>query len=256
MKTDSISGIGKELLKLYLAQPSTTVIAGVRDVNHPSVAELQTLLVGTGSRLIVLQLDSSSPTDAAAAVSRLQSDFGITKLDTVIANAGIGKYWGLTIDTPVKEVEEHFEVNSLGPFRLFQAVQALLFKASTPRFVVISTVLGSVELQQKMKIPDVAYGMSKAAVNFFTAKIHHENPHLIAFPIHPGYVQPEDLEDLETDHLSVDNRWVRTELGNSIAIAIGAKEASITLPESAAGVFKQVSNPNRSIEIDSDLTIF
>ncbi|KAJ5231651.1 uncharacterized protein N7469_006239 [Penicillium citrinum] len=214
--TGSNRGIGFELLKMYLAQPSTTVIAGVRDVNHPSAVELKTLPVGQGSRLIVIQLDSTSPTDAEAAVSRLQSDFGITKLDTVVANAGIGKYWGLVVDTPAKEVEEHFEVNSLGPFRLFQATQALLFKASTPRFVVISTVLGSVELQKSLKIPNVAYGMSKAAVNFFTAKIHHENPQLIAFPIHPG--------------------WVKTELGNSIAVAIGSKEASITLPESAAGI--------------------
>ncbi|KAJ5620584.1 hypothetical protein N7510_004568 [Penicillium lagena] len=214
--TGSNRGIGKELLNLYLSRPSTTVISGVRDVNHPSVAELQKLPVGPGSRLIVLQLDSSSPTDAGAAVSRLESEFGITKLDTVIANAGIGKFWGLTTETPVKEVEEHFEVNAVGPFRLFQAVQPLLFKASTPRFVVISTVLGSIELQKNMTVPDVAYGMSKAAVNFFTTKIHHENPQLIAFPIHPG--------------------WVKTELGNSIATAIGGTEAPVTLPDSAAGI--------------------
>ena len=191
-------GIGKELLKLYLAQPSTTVISGVRDVNHPSVAELQKLPVASGSRLVVLQLDSNSPTDAAVAVSRLQSEFSITKLDTVVANAGIGKYWGLTIDTPVKEVEDHFNVNSIGPFRLFQAVQPLLFKASTPRFVVISTVLGSMELQKNFTVPDVAYGMSKAAVNFFTSKIHHENPQLIAFPIHPGYVKSNASQKSDT----------------------------------------------------------
>jgi norsolorinic acid ketoreductase len=193
-----LSGIGKELLKLYLAQPSTTVISGVRDVDHPSVAELQELPVGPGSRLIVLQIDSSSPTDAAVAVSRLQSEFSITKLDTVVANAGIGKYWGLAVDTPVKEVEDHFTVNAVGPFRLFQAVQPLLFKASTPRFVVISTILGSIELQKNLSVPDVAYGMSKAAVNFFTSKIHHENPQLVAFPIHPGYVRSKASQEFDT----------------------------------------------------------
>ncbi|XHF98116.1 hypothetical protein AWENTII_001687 [Aspergillus wentii] len=51
--------------------------------------------------------------------------------------------------------------------------------------------------------------MSKAAVNFFTAKIHHENPRLIAFPIHPG--------------------WVKTELGNSIATAIGRQKLQLRL---------------------------
>lgn len=168
----------------------------------------------------------------------------------MIANAGIGKYWGLVVDTSVKEVEEHLEVNSLGPFRLFQATQALLFKAPTPRFVVISTVLGSVELQKNLKIPNVAYGMSKAAVNFFTGKNHHENPHLIAFPIHPGYVKSSKLKDVVSKCPCVDTRWVKTELGNSIAIAIGGKEASITLPESAAGVLKQVSNALKLLKHD------
>lgn len=151
------------------------------------------------------------------------------------------------VETPVKEVEEHFEVNSLGPFRLFQAVQTLLFKAAAPRFVVISTVLGSIELQKNLTVPDVAYGMSKAAVNFFTAKIHHENPQLIAFPIHPGYVSPQNFKHSNTEDPSLVRRWVKTELGNSIATAIGTKEAPVTLPDSAAGVFKQASNLEKSI---------
>jgi hypothetical protein len=36
------------------------------------------------------------------------------------------------------------------------------------------------------------------------------------------------------------DRWVKTELGNSIAAAIGMKEAPITEAQSAAGVFEQV----------------
>ena len=41
--------------------------------------------------------------------------------------------------------------------------------------------------------------------------------------------------------LIVDIRWVKTDLGNAIAVAIGMKEASITEEESAAGVLNQVS---------------
>lgn len=36
-------------------------------------------------------------------------------------------------------------------------------------------------------------------------------------------------------------RWVKTSLGNGIAAAIGMKEAPVTVEESAAGVFEQVS---------------
>jgi hypothetical protein len=37
-------------------------------------------------------------------------------------------------------------------------------------------------------------------------------------------------------------RWVVTDLGNAIALAIGMKKASITEEESAIGVFEQVSS--------------
>ncbi len=183
---DSSSGIGKELLKLYLAQPKTTVISAVRDVSHPSVQQLNSLPVADGSRHIIVKVDSKSLTDAKDAVQELQTRYGITKLDTVVANAGVGNYWGLTADTPISEVEEHFQVNSVGPFVLYLAVRSLLLASAKPRFVVLSTELGSMAMQKQRPIGDVAYGMSKAALNFFVAKVHHEEPSLIAFPIHPG----------------------------------------------------------------------
>jgi norsolorinic acid ketoreductase len=157
------------------------------------VGELQALPVGTDSRLIIVKLDSDSPTGATDAVEELQLKFGVSQLDTVIANAGIGKYWGPATQTPIHEVEEHFKINAVAPVRLFQAVQPLLFATSNPRFVVISTVLGSIALQKDFPVPDAAYGMSKIAVNFFVGKLHHENTQLTTFPIHPGYVECEGV---------------------------------------------------------------
>ena len=141
--------------------------------------------MGTNSRLVVVQIDSEVPSDAQRAVAELRASHGITKLDTVIANAGIGKFWGPVADTPVSEVDDHFRVNSAGPFVLYLATRTLLLESSQPRFVVISTELGSIAMQPERPIPDVAYGMSKAAVNFFVGKLHLEEPNLIAFPIHP-----------------------------------------------------------------------
>jgi norsolorinic acid ketoreductase len=173
-------------LKKYLAQPGKIVISGVRDEQHSTVNEIRKLPVAAGSRHIVVKLDSNSSTDAEAAVEKLQSQFGITKLDTVIANAGIGKHWDVIARTPISEVEDHFKTNSMGPVTLYLATRALLLAAPKPRFVVISTELGSIGMQGDRKIPDVAYGMSKAAVNFFVNKLHHEETGIISFPIHPG----------------------------------------------------------------------
>jgi norsolorinic acid ketoreductase len=173
-------------LKKYLAQPSKIVISAVRDEQHPTVNEIRQLPVAAGSRHIIVKIDSNSPADAETAVKKLQSHFGITKLDTVIANAGIGKHWDVIARTPIAEVEDHLKTNSVGPVSLYLATRSLLLESQKPRFVVISTVLGSIGLQGERKIPDVAYGMSKAAINFFVSKLHHEEPGIISFPIHPG----------------------------------------------------------------------
>jgi norsolorinic acid ketoreductase len=80
----------------------------------------------------------------------------------------------------------------VGVVSLFQEVYPLLGPApggASPKFVTISSSLASIELIGAEPVKGLTpYGMSKAALNFFTRTIHDENPELIAFPIHPGYV--------------------------------------------------------------------
>ncbi len=181
-------------MKLYLSRPNTTVIATVRDVNSPSVADLHNFTIASGSRLIVSKIDSSSATDANTAINELKSKYEISKLDTVIANAGLGEDWDRIKDANTAQAEKYFQVNAAGPMHLFYATLPLLSAASTPRFVLISSVFGSIELQSNLQQPDVVYGMSKAAANFFARKVHFEFPDLIAFPLHPGYVKVDFRE--------------------------------------------------------------
>ncbi|KAF5598613.1 short-chain dehydrogenase reductase SDR [Fusarium pseudocircinatum] len=131
-------GIGQGFVKTFLAQPSLTVIVGVRDPSHSTSKALQDLRVGKGSKLIIVKLDSSVPSDAAMAVATLKSEHGIRALDTVIANAGVASDGGLVRDTTVA-IKTHFEVNTIGPAVLFQAVINLLqaSKTGNPLFVAI-----------------------------------------------------------------------------------------------------------------------
>lgn len=78
-------------------------------------------------------------------------------------------------------------MNTIGPLVLFQATIGLLKKSGKPKFVVVSSIMGSIELAPSMP-PITVYGSSKAAVNYIVRRIHAENPELIAFPLHPGYV--------------------------------------------------------------------
>jgi len=78
---------------------------------------------------------------------------------------------------------------------------------------------------EKYAIPTTLYGASKAAVNFLVKKIHLEHEKLIAFPIHPG--------------------WVQTDLGNEGAQFAGLKEAPVQLEDSIRGIVDKIDNATR-----------
>lgn len=189
--TGDFAGIGRCLLSTYLLRANHTVVAGLRDPTSPSTQELQSLPCGRGSQVILVKIDSASKTHAKEAMDILTSRHKVTKIDVVIANAGISQYFGKALVTPAKEMLDHFTINTVAPLLLFQATAALLKAASTPKFVVLSSGAGSLSQVDKLPVENTAYGASKAALNFVTRRIHYENPGLIAFPINPGWLQTE-----------------------------------------------------------------
>lgn len=179
-------GIGKGFVTYYLARPNTTVIATVRDASSEKAKELDTIKKGDGSRLIIVSLSADSAASAAAAASEIQTKHHIGHIDIVVANAGICNSWGPVLEVDESEMVTHFEVNTMGPLRLFKATAPLLQKARTPKFIYISTLLASIGEIGQIPTLTGAYGMSKAAGNYLVRKIHAENGHLIALSFDPG----------------------------------------------------------------------
>ena len=179
-------GIGRGLVAHYLAQPDTTVIGTARDVLSANAKDLNELPKGERSRLIVVQLSVDTPAGATEAVSEIQTQHGIEHIDIVIANAGICNHYGPVVEMTDLDVLSHFEVNTLGPLRLFRAVAPLLQKVSVPKFAYVSTLLASIHEIENIPSLTGAYGMSKVAGNYLIKKIDAENEHLIALPIDPG----------------------------------------------------------------------
>jgi norsolorinic acid ketoreductase len=221
--TGANRGIGNGLVQNYLSRPNAVVIATTRDLSSPSSKALSTLPAGKNSKIIVVKLDSSIDTDAETAINELKAVHGINHIDTVIANAGIANYWGPTSTTPVDAFQNHFNINTIGTLTLFQATNALLDNSSEPKFVYISTVVGSIGDLEKWPLQGVAYGASKAAANYIMRKIHLEHPKLTVFPLHPG--------------------WVQTEMGNDGAVANGLEQAPVTLKDSIDGLTEKVCLP-------------
>lgn len=218
-------GLGKGFVTQLLSRPNTTVIAGVRDPTAPASKDLSNLPVATGSKLIVIKLDSTSRTDPEAARDVLESQYGISKLDVFIANAGILQRFGPALETPAQDLEETFAVNTVAPLVQLQGLWPLLQKSSAPKFFVVSTNMASFAMVEQIPFQAVSYSVSKVAVTFIVRKLHFENQDLITGALNPGFVQ--------------------TDMGWFAAHAHGLKEIPVTIEQSVSGMLTQVDETTK-----------
>ncbi|KAL1756543.1 hypothetical protein FB107DRAFT_211280 [Schizophyllum commune] len=219
-------GIGLSLVALLAARPDTIVFAGAREPARAT--DLQALATAHPNRVYPVKLVSADRASNAAAAEEIKKVAG--KLDVVIANAAISECIENMLGVPKEELVRHFEINSVGPLVLFQAVWPLLKASPAPKFVPITSMVGSVEVGSLFDIDNIPYGTSKAALNWITRKLHHDFPELIAFPINPGTVETDLLKNGRKDPKVV--------------------EALKTLPpitpeESARGILEQVDKATR-----------
>ncbi|KZO92367.1 NAD(P)-binding protein [Calocera viscosa TUFC12733] len=178
-------GIGLALVTVLAARANTIVFAGARSPSGATA--LRKLEVQHPSKLYTVQLTSADREDNDAAVAKIKQIAG--RLDIVVANAGINSVYERTDVVSVDAMKEHYEVNVLGPLVLFQATRALL-KASTPspKLMIVSSRLGSIEWGPGVPFPCTPYGTSKAAVNWLAVKLYYEHPELTVVAISPGLV--------------------------------------------------------------------
>ncbi|KAJ5503935.1 Short-chain dehydrogenase/reductase SDR [Penicillium fimorum] len=223
--TGASRGIGRALVEKFLARPNTTVIAAVRDPTGAPSQSLESFSKDDSSRLIVVKIDSKSPTDPAAAVETLQTEHGLDRIDVVIANAGIAKELLPIREASFSAIREHVEVNAYGPIYLFQAVYSLLKKSAKPTFVGVGSPLGTIADMKQRPYPCTAYGSSKAILHWIVCKIHYENEEFVSFVVDPGFVQ--------------------TEMGNGGARTFGLEKAPQTIEESVVGIVKTIDEGTR-----------
>jgi len=214
-------GIGLELVKAA-ANKGYIVFAGART---PAKAIALKNLVATNPNIHILQLESTSVSDIAAAAKAVKATTG--GLDVVIANAGILQNGEKAQQASVDSLDQHFEVNAVGPLLLFQALYSLLANRDSRKFITVSSAAGSIALTAGIPVPLTVYGASKAALNFITQSIHkeHKSEGFIVFPIHPG--------------------MVTTDMGNAAKDSFGDRWDPITPKESADSVFKVVEGATK-----------
>ncbi|KAL9112216.1 MAG: hypothetical protein Q9187_007808, partial [Circinaria calcarea] len=184
--TGANKGIGRGLLEAFLARPNSIVVAGIRDRRARVSEALTSIPTASGSKVVVIKMNSSLETDARDAVELLKSAYGIDKIDVIIANTWAGEQQGLSLETPIQKLQDYFKVDAIGSLALIQASWPLLMISSNPRFFVISSEGASTGMMRDMDVSVTAYGASNAAANYFTRKLHFESEALVAALIYPG----------------------------------------------------------------------
>lgn len=177
--------------------------------------------MGEGSSLHIVKIDNGVHTDPAAAVETLKAE-GISYIDTVIANAATGDIAESVLNTPLEEVRRCLDINTISVLALFQATEPLLRKSQSgnPKFIALSSNLGSIGLAPHIPGPWYCYGVTKAALNYTIRRIHVEHDWLTATSLQPG--------------------WVQTDMGQFAAKCLGMESAPMTLEDSVAGCVKVI----------------
>ncbi|KAE9371316.1 NAD(P)-binding protein [Stipitochalara longipes BDJ] len=221
--TGANRGIGLGLAASLLQRPNTTVIATIRSLTT-STTDLTSLPVAEKSHLLIVPFTLSLSTTSASSETLLSTlaENKITKINTLILNAGLGSSFLPVLQTPLASVVEHFESNTILPITLFQTLYPLL---STPsKVILISSSLGSIR-DMEGAAPTLAYGVSKAGANYFVRKVHFEHAAVVALAVHPG--------------------WVKTANGQNFADSIGVAEPPMTLEQSVDGVLAQIDGATK-----------
>jgi len=213
--TGANRGLGLEFTRQLLAA-GDEVVATAR---QPKAADALNKLASTsGGRVTVVRLDVAEPDDVAAAALQIGERFDA--VDLLINNAAV---WaapgqpdrlsaGALGELRAEPVLEVLRINAVGPLLVTQALAARLAAAGGSAVVNLTSGLGS--LAGATGRGNIAYGMSKAALNMATR-------HLAA-----------ELRRQGTVVVAMSPGWVATDMGG--------RGAPLEPPESVRGMLNVV----------------
>ncbi|RYP13604.1 hypothetical protein DL765_006805 [Monosporascus sp. GIB2] len=115
------------------SRPNHTVIGSIRESITPEVKELKTLQAAEDLGLLLVDIESTVPSDLEKALSEMTTH-GIEDHDIVVGNA-----WGSLAAELLETVYSQdmmttFQTNALGPLRLHHVYRPLIQKSTGSRF--------------------------------------------------------------------------------------------------------------------------
>jgi NAD(P)-dependent dehydrogenase (short-subunit alcohol dehydrogenase family) len=174
--TGANRGIGLEFARQFSER-------GYRVIGTARKPEQATALKALEAQVEALDVTDSSSVKALA--TRLKG----TEIDILINNAGTGGYNAASfLEFDFDQLPMTFDVNSLGPMRVTQALFDNLKLGSNKKIIHISSVMGSIEKNQGGYY---GYRASKAALNMFNKSLAAElgSQGFVCVVLHPGWVK-------------------------------------------------------------------
>jgi len=199
--TGANRGLGLEFVKQLQAQ-------GYKVIGTARKPQEAAALKASGVR--VEQLDVTSPSSVKALATSLKG----VPIDILINNAGIASRADSSMATlDFDAMERAFQVNSLGPLRVTQALLPNLRAGEDKTIVNVTSRLGSIELSTGGLY---SYRTSKTALNQINKLISLElaSQGFTSIVIHPG--------------------WVKTDMGGA--------DAPLDIPESISGMLAVIDS--------------
>jgi NAD(P)-dependent dehydrogenase (short-subunit alcohol dehydrogenase family) len=191
--TGSNTGIGKEVAR-GLARLGARVIMGCRNLERAEAARGE-IITSTGNEAVdVIRLDQGDPVAVREFAREVQRRHG--QLDALVNNAGA---WLTQRSVDAAGIESTFAVNSLGYFRLTNALQPLLLAGAPSRVVNVASKMAfgldveDLGFSRRRYTGADAYARSKQA-NRMLAWVRADrlrNAGVTVNAIHPGVVSTE-----------------------------------------------------------------
>lgn len=216
--TGANRGLGLEFAEQYKAD-GYNVLATAR---KPDAAKALNKL---GVKVYQLDVTSQQSVDA------LEKELKGQPIDILINNAGMNVKHQSLQDLDLEKMKTVFEVNSIGPVRVTQALLPNLLKGNGKKVINISSQLGSIanNTGTDKRSYRYSYRASKAALNQLNRSMANEfaKDGFICVVIHPG--------------------WVRTDMGGAMA-TYSTKESI----ESMIGVINKLTKKDNGRFLNLD----
>ena len=186
--TGAAVGIGRAVASKLAQEGANLVLV---DVNSEKLSELKAELKTYSDNVMICECDVTDENAIYEIIAKAEKVFG--KIDVLVNNAALWRYWAPFVDTPTDEWKKFMDVNIMGVVYFTKAVLPKMIENGYGRIINVSSVAG-VYGNANM----VHYSATKGALIAMTKALAKEvaDKGVLVNCVSPGSVSPSENHDM------------------------------------------------------------